>query len=112
MRMWNIDPRLMCRKHLCGEHVEMHMFVGSIRKGKSIDGHVRLGQVETARIGERHDALAAEMILRGYKHASPLKQPECEHVGHVDAAASLAELARRCPECYARQQRYAISEEG
>lgn len=38
MRMWNINPRYMCRKHLLGEHVETHMLVGSLRKEKSVQG--------------------------------------------------------------------------
>lgn len=25
--MWGVDPSAMCRNHLLGEHVEMHMFV-------------------------------------------------------------------------------------
>ena len=36
MRMWNVDPKLMCNKHLLGEHVEMHMFFGTIQKGISM----------------------------------------------------------------------------
>ena len=35
MRMWNVDVTKMCNKHLLGEHVEMHMFVGIIIKGTS-----------------------------------------------------------------------------
>ena len=26
MRMWMVNPRIMCRQHLLGEHVEIHMF--------------------------------------------------------------------------------------
>ena len=46
MRIWKINPKLMCRKHLLGEHVESHMFVGSINKRRSIQGHIEKGQVE------------------------------------------------------------------
>ena len=38
MRQWNIDPHCMCRKHLLGEHTEMHMAVGTLRRGLSIAG--------------------------------------------------------------------------
>lgn len=36
MRMWMVPPELMCRQHLLGEHVELHMFVGAINKGTSV----------------------------------------------------------------------------
>ena len=36
MRMWMIDPKLLCRKHLLGEHLEIHMFVGTINKGINV----------------------------------------------------------------------------
>jgi hypothetical protein len=28
--MWMVDPRIMCRNHLLGEHAEIHMFVWNI----------------------------------------------------------------------------------
>ena len=34
MRMWMLPPAGMCRKHLLGEHVELHMLLGSLRRGK------------------------------------------------------------------------------
>ena len=34
--MWNIKTEKMCNQHLLGEHVEMHMFVGTLNKNKSI----------------------------------------------------------------------------
>ena len=36
MRMWLVPPSHMCRKHLLGEHVELHMLLGTLKKGKSI----------------------------------------------------------------------------
>ena len=102
MRMWNVDPRLMCRKHLLGEHVEMHMFAGTLAKGVSIQGYVDGGLVEVDRIRIRHDELAAEMERRGYRHSSPLRD-DCPSfcAGRVNAEENLAELARRCPQCAA-----------
>ncbi len=102
MRMWNVDPRLMCRKHLLGEHVEMHMFAGTLAKGVSIKGYLDGGLVEVDRIRIRHDELAAEMERRGYKHSSPLRD-DCPSfcAGRVNADENLAELARRCPQCAA-----------
>lgn len=38
MRMWMLPPETMCRKHLLGEHVELHMLLGSLRRGKTLTG--------------------------------------------------------------------------
>lgn len=37
MRMWMLPTAGMCRKHLLGEHVELHMLLGSLRRGKNIE---------------------------------------------------------------------------
>lgn len=101
MRMWNVQPKVMCRKHLLGEHVEMHMFAGTLAKGISIQGYLDKGLVNTGEIKTRHDLLAKEMTKRGYNHKSPLEQPSTPVLASVDAVNSLKELARRCPECRA-----------
>jgi len=100
--MWMINPKLLCRKHLLGEHVELHMLVGAIRKGRSIEGFVRDNLVATADIASRHRALADEMRRRGYNHASPLVYRDALRAGRVDRRASLIELRRRCAECRER----------
>jgi len=103
MRMWNIDPSLMCRKHLLGEHSEMHMFVGTLRDGKSIEGFIRDGLVDTADIKKRHDQLADELTARGMKHLSPMDvNPEYRVAVSVAVDHNQRELARRCPDCRAR----------
>ena len=99
MRMWNVDPSLLCRQHLLGEHVEMHMFAGAIRLRTSVLGYLERGLVETGKIGQRHDELVAEMEKRGMNHRSPLAQPPTHDFGEVDSEANLTELARRCPAC-------------
>jgi len=100
MRMWMVDPHTMCRKHLLGEHVEIHMLAGSLLRGRSIAGFLRDKILEPRAMVWRHEALATEIIRRGYKHASPLPallvQPPA---GKVDTAVSDTELRRRCPEC-------------
>lgn len=107
MRMWCVDPRLMCRKHLLGEHVELHMLVGSIQRGKSLDGFLKKGLLDLSRIHERHAELVAEMSLRGYNHNSPLDVCDvfAYEIVSVDSDASLAELARRCADCRDRQKK-------
>jgi len=102
MRMWNVDPAVLCRKHLLGEHVELHMAVGSIKRGKNLGRFITDGLIETGAIQSRHQALALEMGRRGYRHKSPLHYHDALHMGHVDSHASMLELARRCPDCRAR----------
>lgn len=100
MRMWMIDPALLCRRHLLGEHVETHMLAGALQHGKRIHGYLDRGLVEPQHLTARHAALAAEMVARGYRHRSPLKASG--PAGTVDRAESLKELCRRCPECRER----------
>ena len=94
MRMWMVDPKKMCRKHLLGEHVEIHMMAGTLLKGRSIDGFLERGLLEPQSARKRHDALAAEMQARGYNHASPLPLfPRYKCLGRVVQERSEAELA-------------------
>lgn len=105
MRMWMTPLHLMCHKHLRGEHVECHMFVGSIRKGKSMAGFIEDGLLHVASLQERHDAIAAEMVDRGGNHQSPLVFDGSQYTGdddRIDVYANILELARRCPDCYDR----------
>lgn len=121
MRMWMVDPRVMCRRHLLGEHVELHMFVGSINKGVDMTGYLADNLLEPMSITSRHWQLVQEMEARGYRHKSPMtafngKQPDWTrfepktyylrgfHEFVIDRQASLTELMRRCPECRARYE--------
>ena len=58
MRMWKVNPKVMCRQHLLGEHVEMHMFVGCWNKGIKLNGYLEGGLVELCEVKNRHDELA------------------------------------------------------
>ena len=102
MRMWMVDPGLLCNAHLLGEHVETHMFVGTISKGGSLRGYVERGLVETSRLRERHDGLAGEMQRRGMRHDSPLPDFTDPGLGKVSIERSLHDLAERCPRCRER----------
>ena len=98
MRMWNVDVKKMCNKHLLGEHVEMHMCVGGLDRGKSIKGFVERGLMEVHNVSKRHDKLAKEMKRRGMNHKSPLRFKGFK-AGKVDVARSEKELMKRCSEC-------------
>lgn len=100
MRMWNIPPYKMCNQHLLGEHVEMHMFIGALKAGKSIQGYIDKQQVEVHNIIKRHDELAVEMIARGMNHKSPLRYSSILwNAGKVDINHNIIDLSNRCPFC-------------
>lgn len=87
MRVWDVDPKHLCQKHLLAEHRELHglwnILTKHIKKGpfyteasKSI-GYSR--HPETLRwVGKnkalylRHEELVKEFMARGYKHHTPL----------------------------------------
>ena len=65
MRMWMIDPKLMCDQHLLGEHGELHKFIPSFHKKYKVTNRVSpVVQIELSSYQERHDELAEEMLSR------------------------------------------------
>ena len=99
MRMWNVNTAEMCDKHLLGEHVECHMFVGCLNKGKSVKGYVDKGLVEIHNIRKRHNELVVEMKKRGMNHKSSLPEYEIITLGKVNSIQNKKELNKRCKEC-------------
>jgi hypothetical protein len=98
--MWMVPPQRMCRKHLLGEHVEIHMAVASLRLGRRLDGFLAKGLLEFHNLRARHDQLVQEMLRRGYRHSSPIGRVPRRTSGKVDRRVAAAELARRCPDCF------------
>ena len=111
MRMWLCDPKIMCQKHLCGEHVEMHMFLGSLKQGKKIDGYLNNNLLQPRLLYQRHEDIKNEMIRRGYNHNSNICESECgcildlpqeKQYWEIDKDVALKDLLDRCPECRKR----------
>jgi hypothetical protein len=110
MRMWMIEPYLLCRKHLLGEHNELHKFLPSFRKGIKVHGRFHpVVQIQFQGYIERHNALALEMIKRGYNHKSPLIDVPNFRLIYpqyydmlVDVNESYYILYNKCPECRER----------
>jgi len=98
-RMWCVNPKRLCRNHLLGEHKELHQLVGSILKKRSIKGHIEKGQIEVHNIKNRHKQLVKEMLLRGYKHNSPLKKFHSFKAGKINIKKNQLDLAKRCKNC-------------
>lgn len=105
MRMWMVEPKYMCNKHLLGEHIEIHMFVGSINKGISMEGYIKNNLLEPSSLIERHDEIVKEMKRRGMNHNTPLPSikitnlPEHLRDAKINKHEALEELHKRCANC-------------
>ncbi len=81
MRVWDIHPGYLSRQSLLGQHAEIHALAGIIIGGKKgYAAHPETLRWKNALAGLRrcHDLTVLEMLLRGFKHASPF--PGCETV--------------------------------
>ena len=101
-----IEPRLLCKKHLIGEHGELHKFRSSFEKGYKIDKRVcPVVQIEPLKMKERHDQLVEEMKIRGYNHKSSYEQPGLSKYNpdqlnvKADLEYNIKDLAARCEVC-------------
>ena len=75
MRIWDLDPSILCRQHLLGEHRELHAIWAVLtedRKGYARHPETLRWKGRLAALYVRHEALVTEMERRGYNHASPL----------------------------------------
>jgi len=77
MRVWDIHPKHLCRKHLLAEHRELHGLWNILTKHGGVGGYSR--HPETLRwVGKqkalyrRHEELVEEFSRRGYQHKTPL----------------------------------------
>jgi len=110
MRMWMVDPKLMCKKHLLGEHRELHAILGILDKKMSITGYIENNLIQPLSIGDRHSIIVDEMISRGWNHNSPVYfdptmieyLPEFEQMYIIKASYSAQDLVARCSDCAQR----------
>lgn len=79
MRVWDIHPKYLCRKHLLAEHRELHGLWNILTIHKRKGGYSK--HPETLRwVGKqkalflRHEVLVKEFLKRGYKHHTPLNK--------------------------------------
>lgn len=106
MRMWMVPTEMMCRKHLLGEHVEIHMLVTHLNKKRKITNFIKKNQLEPSSVISRHQNIINEMQKRNYNHQSPIiKMPDTSYLPDwqrnykVNVNESLCNLMERCPEC-------------
>lgn len=86
MRIWDIPPSKLCRKHLLGEHRELHAIWSVLTNGKrGYSNHPEtkrwVGKLKALFI--RHQQLVKEMKNRGWKHKSDLIEPFDQSVQDV-----------------------------
>ena len=86
MRVWDIHPKHLCRKHLLAEHRELHGLWNILTKHKGKGGYSR--HPETLRwVGKRkalyvrHEILVKEFLRRGYKHYTSLDKKMATGLG-------------------------------
>lgn len=77
MRVWDIHPQHLCRKHLLAEHRELHGLWNILTKHGGEGGYSRHPETlrwvgKTRALYDRHEALVREFSRRGYHHYSPL----------------------------------------
>ncbi len=77
MRIWDIHPRHLCRKHLLAEHRELHGLWNILTKHGGKGGYSRHPETlrwvgKTRALYDRHQALVKEFERRGYHHHTPL----------------------------------------
>jgi len=85
MRIWDIDPKRLCRNHLLGEHRELHAIWSILTKNKK--GYSR--HPETLRwkgklkaLFARHQKLVRELEKRCYNHYSNLPIKYAKGLGY------------------------------
>lgn len=113
MRMWMVNPRFLCIKHLLGEHGEIHKHRHNFVKKHSISGRIKpVTLIEPINMEKRHNELAEEMLKRGMNHNSPYQLPNLDHLpenelnAKVDRDISIKELSNRCEYCKALIKHY------
>jgi len=104
-----VPPQILCRKHLFGEHGEIHKHRHNFVKKYSINGRIfPVVQIEPSSMLIRHDELAEEMLRRGYNHKSPYYMPDISYLpeeirnSKVDINKSIEDLIDRCEDCKLR----------
>ena len=105
MRLWGINPKILCRNHLLGEHKELHYMVGWINGKKPLILKRWSDKmfIDTTIIIKRHKELVDEMVSRGYNHKSPLPEFKDPQWGSIDAKKNKEDLLNRCSECKKRE---------
>lgn len=101
MRMWNINPRKLCKQHLLGEHFEIHGALGNLKHSGTWARYLtKKGFLEPQNFLKRHNQLVKEMKKRKMKHKTPLKIGDVKlPKGKINTKKSIIDLKKRCKNC-------------
>ena len=111
MRIWDLDPNLLCRQHLLAEHAELHGLWNVLTRG--LKGYSRHPETlrwkgRLAALYIRHGYLVDELLTRGYHHHSKLHAIG-KDLGEIEAPAPIIseqeqkiKLVKKCSECRKR----------
>ena len=119
MRQWLVNPIILCNKHLLGEHVEHHMFIGTLKRNISIKGYIDNNLIQPNSLVSRHNTLCDELLRRKYiktkkifEHNSLIDFNEylvlfnslkIEYQNYIiNQQSSLDDLINRCSQCLER----------
>jgi len=108
IRMWMVDPRIMCTRHLCREHCEIHRLVSNLRKGRNVRKYLLQQVIDISSIYARHKEIEEEIMARGGKLDSPLSVAECVAFARwygsttINMGRSLSDLSCCCKQCQKR----------
>jgi len=77
MRIWDIETKYLCGKHLLAEHRELHGLWNILTKHKGRGGYSCHPETlrwigKTRALYARHETLIREFAWRGYEHRTPL----------------------------------------
>lgn len=78
MRIWDVDPSLLCKSHLLGEHRELHGCWNILvhgKKGYSQHPETKRWVGKLPALKKRHDALVEEMKRRWARHEHKTELP-------------------------------------
>ena len=76
VRIWDVEPRQLCDRHLLGEHRELHAIWSVLtngRRGYANHPETNRWRGRLAALYARHEAEVEEMHRRGFAHHSPLE---------------------------------------
>lgn len=98
MRIWDIDPELLCDRHLLGEHDEAHALWSIIvngLKGWSNHPETKRWRGKLRALYLRHEKTSTEMEKRGFSHKSPLDERYATGQGLQDELLAPIEEQKR-----------------
>lgn len=75
MRIWDLPPQKLCRRHLLAEHRELHAIYSILlndKKGYRNHPETKRWAGKLPALKKRHELLTIEMQNRGYQHHTPL----------------------------------------